>query len=322
MDVEKSFGSQLRATTAPLVRLHVFLNERSGAGRAGSLRDRLQEAADRENWSVVFHEIGGEKSVEAEVRRIIDHQNRREENRIIVAGGDGSIRSVARILAGSGVRLGVIPTGTFNYFARTHGIPTDEQGAIQVIMDGHSAAVQCGLANEELFLVNLSLGSYAQSIAAREKTTRKLGRRRIVAFFATLWTLVSSRKRMQVEIACEQGRTQNLATPFVFVGNNRLQLETFDPELAEDVGKGLMTLITARTNNPWQKLGLMVKACFFRLEQLQRVSVRRAENFVITSRKRSAPVALDGEMTELQYPIRIRAWEEAIELLVPGRTEI
>lgn len=319
MDAEKSFGP-LRATAAePLVRLHVFLNEKSGVGRAGDLRERLQKAADQRDLSVVFHEIGGEDRTAAEVRRILDHREKNEQIRVIVAGGDGSIRSVARVVAGSNVQLGVIPTGTFNYFARTHEIPVDEDKATQIIMDGHCESVQIGLANEDIFLVNLSLGSYADSIAARERTTKKLGRNRLVAFLATLWTLFWSRKRIRVEVRSNRDGAEFIATPFVFVGNNRLQLENFDAEVARGVGDGILTTITARTTMPWQKIWMILQACLIRLKKVQAVTIRRGSGFVLTSRKGSAPVALDGELVELQYPIRIRAWQGAIQLLVPRR---
>ena len=43
--------------------------------------------------------------------------------RIAVAGGDGTIGSVAELAGRLGVPLAVIPTGTANDFARAHELP-------------------------------------------------------------------------------------------------------------------------------------------------------------------------------------------------------
>lgn len=44
-------------------------------------------------------------------------------NRVVVCGGDGSVREAAQGLAGSGVPLAIIPLGTANVLAREIGLP-------------------------------------------------------------------------------------------------------------------------------------------------------------------------------------------------------
>jgi hypothetical protein len=48
---------------------------------------------------------------------------------VIAVGGDGSLGTVAQAAHAAGCPMGVIPYGTFNYFARTHGIPTEPAAA-------------------------------------------------------------------------------------------------------------------------------------------------------------------------------------------------
>jgi diacylglycerol kinase (ATP) len=46
-------------------------------------------------------------------------------DRLVVAGGDGTVAAVAAFAGRLGVPLGVIPAGTANDFARAHGLPRD-----------------------------------------------------------------------------------------------------------------------------------------------------------------------------------------------------
>ncbi|HEX4761518.1 MAG TPA: acylglycerol kinase family protein, partial [Sphingomicrobium sp.] len=44
---------------------------------------------------------------------------------VIAGGGDGTISAVAGALAGTTSKLGILPLGTLNHFARDLGIPLD-----------------------------------------------------------------------------------------------------------------------------------------------------------------------------------------------------
>jgi diacylglycerol kinase family enzyme len=49
---------------------------------------------------------------------------------VVAGGGDGTINAVASVLAGTPVRLGVLPLGTLNHFAKDLKIPLDLDEAV------------------------------------------------------------------------------------------------------------------------------------------------------------------------------------------------
>lgn len=66
------------------------------------------------------------------------------------------INAVAQAAHAQGCALGVLPQGTFNDFARTHGTPADAQQAVQMLLTCEPLPVQVGLINDHVFLVNAS----------------------------------------------------------------------------------------------------------------------------------------------------------------------
>lgn len=88
---------------------------------------------------------------------------------VVVAGGDGTIAFVARAIAGTRRRLGILPLGTYNNFARGLGIPTNLRRAIAVVREGRTRFVTLGRVNERYFLEAASIGIFGEAILLGEK---------------------------------------------------------------------------------------------------------------------------------------------------------
>ena len=66
---------------------------------------------------------------------------------VVVGGGDGTVRNVAGVLAGTGVPLGILPLGTANLFARNLGLPRHRvHEMVRVALQGGERAVDVGTA--------------------------------------------------------------------------------------------------------------------------------------------------------------------------------
>ena len=93
----------------------------------------------------------------------------------VVMSGDGLIGKVGGALAESGTAMGIIPGGRGNDLARVLGIPTEVEGALDVLAGGHEREIDVGVVNGEkhfLGLVSCGFDSDANRIANEAKLVR------------------------------------------------------------------------------------------------------------------------------------------------------
>ena len=143
------------ATVVRARRVLVLANPAAGAKRGG----RAGEAAAR-----VARGAGCEVTLEF-TRQPGDAQLFASRARgggfdlVLVAGGDGTLNEAANGLAGSGVALGVAPSGTMNLLARVLGLPLDPATAVARVIDGYRAcALRPGTAAGRVFLLMAGAG--------------------------------------------------------------------------------------------------------------------------------------------------------------------
>lgn len=79
-------------------------------------------------------------------------------DRVIAAGGDGTVRETAVGLLGSGATLGIMPLGSFMNVAHMLAIPRDVREAAAVIAGGEQAVIDMGRAGEHYFLEAAGVG--------------------------------------------------------------------------------------------------------------------------------------------------------------------
>ena len=78
---------------------------------------------------------------------------------VVVCGGDGTVRSVATVLAGTDVPMALLPSGTGNLLARNLQIPLEVGAAAAVAAHGRTRAIDVGRTQDgECFLVMAGTG--------------------------------------------------------------------------------------------------------------------------------------------------------------------
>lgn len=245
---------------------------------------------------------------------------------VVAVGGDGTLNTVAQAAHAAGCAMGVVPQGTFNYFARTHGIPADPADAIRLLLRSAPLPVQVAGINERVFLVNASLGLYPDLLEDREAYKARFGRSRWVALVAACATLLRAQRRFRLHI--EMGGTaRDLETLTLFVGNNRLQLQQLgaEPEdtLAGTPGDGSMAALVLRPIGTLSMLGLMLHGAMGRLGEAAGVERFEFEHLVVRPTlpqgRHGVKVAFDGEVQTMRAPLDFRVLAKPLYLLKPQR---
>ena len=77
---------------------------------------------------------------------------------VISSGGDGTVTACAAGVAGSGIPLGVLPSGTGNLLARNLGLPLQADAALAVALTGAERRLDVGVANGRTFVVMAGIG--------------------------------------------------------------------------------------------------------------------------------------------------------------------
>lgn len=246
---------------------------------------------------------------------------RRHGGALVVAGGDGTISAAVQHVLPAGLPLGVIPVGTFNYFARSHGIPLDIEAATSALLDAVVVPVPVGQVNDHYFTVNASVGLYAQSLADREAFKQRFGRSRAVALLAGVATLLRSQHAWEVQLEAA-GRHRLLRTSTVFVGNNMLQLQQTGIPGVEALAQGRLVAVVVRSGGLWPRLLTFLRGAAGKLWKADTVDCFAFERLCVTPRQRQAPrhllAGIDGEQVRLQAPLRFARAPRPLLLMVPA----
>src|SRR5438132_11203864 len=73
--------------------------------------------------------------------------------KIVAAGGDGTVNEVVNGLAGTNATLGLLPIGTMNVFATELGLPVNDLGHCwNIIQSDSTRSVDLAKANEKVFV--------------------------------------------------------------------------------------------------------------------------------------------------------------------------
>lgn len=146
------------------MKTRVILNPNAGSAESlDALRERLGSLPDTEICRTEHEGHAEELAREA---------SEGGAGLVVAAGGDGTLNEVVNGLSADfgRVRLGLLPLGTGNDFARSVGIPDDLEGALAVLREGRTRRIDVGRAlvgGRSRWFLNMSVGGFSGVVSEK-----------------------------------------------------------------------------------------------------------------------------------------------------------
>lgn len=232
---------------------------------------------------------------------------------LIVGGGDGTLSSSIKHIAGRDVALGVLPLGTTNNFARSLGLPLDLPGATAVLSEGKVADIDLGMCGDRPF-ANLTSFGVSVEVAAtvRPLVKRVLGR---AAYPLTAMRILPGHRPFRAFITVD-GVRHELLTHQLNIANGRYHGGW---QIARDAGIDDRKLVAYQLGSG-KRLRLVV-------ETLVRATTGRWRSLAggpfVTGREMlvetDPPMAadIDGEV-RLRTPLVVKTIPNGVRVMVPA----
>lgn len=235
---------------------------------------------------------------------------------VVAAGGDGTLNAVAGPLVGTSTVFGVLPFGILNHFAQDAGIPLDSNAALRVIREGAVDMVDVGQIAGHYFLNNASLGLYVQVVRHRERQQSRLGRGKWPAFGWALWSALRRFPFMTLRL-CVDGRESGVRTPFLFIGNNRYEMNGLRIGRRQSLREGALSIYLAQRAGRRRLFVLAFHALTGRLGSAHDFHEMQALQLQIVSEHATLRLATDGEVSQVRSPLDCRIHPRALKINSP-----
>lgn len=230
-----------------------------------------------------------------------------------VAGGDGSVRTAADVLAGRPTILAPLPLGTLNHFARRVGLGQVDQ-AVRAMASGRSMHVPVGLVDDHIFLNTATFGIYAEVVRRRETWRRWLAKWPSAALSSAVSLIRLKMVEMELDV---DGSRLHRSTPLLWIGIGRSSFP-FAHQAPVQTGDPRLEVVIVRTGGRFSTGAMLVRLLARQVRQGAPhhdagLEVFHARKLLLRG---SSPigVTLDGEVYRWDPPIFIAIQKGALSV--------
>jgi diacylglycerol kinase (ATP) len=231
--------------------------------------------------------------------------------KIVAAGGDGTINEVVNGLAGTDAALGLLPIGTVNVFATELQLPgarLDE--CWKIICAGRTRSIDLPNANGKHFVQLAGIGLDAQAV---KETSARLKRS-----FGPLSYLISAAQiasRTPPRLRVESENAGGNKGSFVLIGNGRLYGGPFPFFKRARIDDGLLDVLVFKRVGYFEIIRYLQDVIFSSSINLPEVEYFQTTRLRVSSAE-EVPVEIDGELIGI-CPVEFQMGERPLRVLAP-----
>jgi YegS/Rv2252/BmrU family lipid kinase len=231
--------------------------------------------------------------------------------KIVAAGGDGTVNEIVNGIAGHDVTLGLLPIGTMNVFATELGLPlNDLAGCWNIIQQNRTHRVDLPRANGQHFVQLAGVGLDAQAV---KETSRAFKRNFGPLSYLISAVQIASRTPPVLRIESEDAATDEGS--FVLVGNGRLYGGRFPFFKQAVMDDGLLDVIVFKRLNYVDIIRYLQDVVFTPQISSPEVEYFQTKQLRVTSDE-SVPVEIDGELVG-NCPVEFKIRAGGLRVLTP-----
>ncbi len=295
--------------TTVMKQVLVLINPKSGTGSPYRFISAIEKV-----WDTPEHDLSFQFSQSAEdgvgkVRRAIE----RGTETILVVGGDGMVNSIGSELVETDVRLGVIPAGSGNGFARHFQIPRHPDEAAKALLGGRTQRIDVGKANERFFFVTCSMAWDGALVEGFEKLPFRGG---LAPYILAGAQQLLEYKAQPFKIDID-GEHIDFKHPLIFTVANLSQYGS-DVLVAPDAkaDSGNLELIAIEKKD----MPLVISHIHRFIEKTfhhHPLVTHRQFKTMTVQRKSASPIQIDGELMKAETNVQIEVLPSALNVIIP-----
>jgi len=237
--------------------------------------------------------------------------------RLLVCGGDGTLCTALAAAAGTALEIAILPGGTLNHFAHDLGLPCDDPAAaLDIAVNWTARPVDLGYVNGHAILNTSAVGVYVDFVRYRERLEQRLSYR--VASVAAAISVWNRPRALAVELETADGGQRHVHTPLLFVGMHERVLEGAALGKRRRDGARALHVLLVRDHTRLRLHALVIRAIVSGLRGLlaeHEVAIRLTRCLTVTTSTPKAEVAIDGELLQLESPLRYEFVQDAVRVV-------